>query len=336
MAIRRGQSGAVKYVDEVLAELTRQTPDAVTGGEVSAVHRGRVATRRMGAALEVLGDLVEPHQRQYMRKSLRQIRKSVQDLRDLDVMAEHLEDWQKKGGHASAVERMRAVLAEERRRKQLKVAEGAKVPKWLARAGYWLAVRGGLLQQNQQIAELIRQSLLEQYAVFAAEADRLAEGLLSREKQPGQPQEESSEEVAGQAIEPHALRISGKALRYTFEMAQRQGLGVSVKTLRRFKRLQDALGLWHDYHVLSTRVLQQAMEEMTNGAYRGDEDELILLAGEILGQSHVELRQFAGLWQKHSEPLAGDVARLVDGVVDAVAQAEQVRNDANDGRITEV
>ncbi len=42
--------------------------------------------------------------------------------------------------------------------------------------------------------------------------------------------------------DPHALRIAGKALRYTLEMAVESGRPLPAAVAKAFKRMQDALG----------------------------------------------------------------------------------------------
>jgi CHAD domain-containing protein len=59
----------------------------------------------------------------------------------------------------------------------------------------------------------------------------------------------------------HELRIDGKLLRYTLELAAPLGFGAPMPLLRAFKQLQDALGLWHDYVVLGEQTLRYALDQ---------------------------------------------------------------------------
>jgi hypothetical protein len=112
-------------------------------------------------------------------------------------------------------------------------------------------------------------------------------------------------------VEPHALRIAGKSLRYTLEMAQAQRLGVQDASLKMFKQMQDALGLWHDYHVLTQQILQGCLEEMRTTHYRRDEDELMLLGVRIVRDSGKELADFARLWRKNGAALTQQIQDIV-------------------------
>lgn len=301
MAYGSRTPGAVQYVDEVLGELVHQTPRAISSGELTAVHRARVATRRLGAALTVLSPLIEDHELTVVKKALRRIRRSVQELRDLDVMQEHLTEWRKRGRHLATLGRVQAKLAGRRMEAFHEVSEKAKPGKWLARVGTWVMLRGGLAGKREEINELLLRSLESQYGVFATQADRLAAGLAIG----------GHGEGGEKPIEPHSLRIAGKSLRYTFEMAQRQRLGVSQMTLRRFKQLQDALGTWHDYHVLTQRALQAAIDEMAGTSYHRDEHDLIALGSDTLRASEIELKRFGRLWLKHRDRIADELRKVL-------------------------
>ncbi len=282
---RSKPSGAVLYMDQVLAELASQAPDAVMHGTVSAVHRARVATRRMGAAMQVVLPLAGQHQWKMLCKALKRIRRSVQTLRDLDVMQEHLRDFAAAGVFPAACELVRSQMAEERAVTSQRVAEEAKVEKWLAETGYWMAIRGALTTKTDDLRTLIRQALTSQFAEFSSQADRLSESL-------------GAGDVHREA-QPHALRIAGKSLRYTFEMAHAEHLGSLSRALKRFKQLQDALGTWHDYHVLCARVMQLCVSELNQGQWRAQQRELILLGAHVHRESAKYLKQFARLWNRH-------------------------------------
>ena len=60
--------------------------------------------------------------------------------------------------------------------------------------------------------------------------------------------------------DPHELRIAGKALRYTLEMAVESGHPLPAAVTRTFKRMQDALGAWHDMVVLAERALHATLD----------------------------------------------------------------------------
>lgn len=297
MATKPKPAGAIEYVDSVLTELTQQSPRALMQGEPAGVHRARVATRRLAAAMAVLLPLMTDEHAAIVNKSLKRIRRSVQKLRDLDVMQEHLETLEAKGLLVKACAELRCAMATEREELFAAISTKAKLDKWLSRVGFWIAIRGGLLEHKNELKGLVVEALETQMATFTAQADTLAAGLLD----PGG----SPESVA-----PHALRIAGKSLRYTFEMAQAQKLGVSTRTTNCFKKLQDALGLWHDYFVLSQEILRRCAARMETPAYDQKEDQWLLLAVQLLRMSRKQLRIFAGLWRRYRAMIVAEMQNL--------------------------
>ena len=82
----------LKYLDAQVEELRDQLPSAVEALEPSAVHRSRVATRRLKAGLALLKPLLAGKRRKQFGKLGRDIRRALGPLRDLDVMRGHLDE----------------------------------------------------------------------------------------------------------------------------------------------------------------------------------------------------------------------------------------------------
>lgn len=297
MATKVNPIGVVGYIDLVLAELTHQAPRALTQGEVEAVHRARVATRRLAAAISVCAPLMQERHVVLMAKATRRIRRSVQTLRDLDVMREHLRELNKRGIHPAACAALAEAMGEERKSRFEKVAAGAKLDKWLSGVGFWIAVRGGLEDRRERVRTRVLDGIAEQFAAFAAEADRLSLGLLG-------------EGAKHENVQPHALRIAGKSLRYTLEMARAEKLGATERTIGTFKKLQDALGLWHDYFVLTEQILRHCVKQMAHPSYDEQEDELIQLSLYVLRMAGGQLRVFGRLWQKCRAALVEEIGQI--------------------------
>ena len=58
------------------------------------------------------------------------------------------------------------------------------------------------------------------------------------------------------------MRISGKSFRYTLEMAAVQGHKLPAGIMKNFKRMQEALGVWHDYVVLTERAMHVSLQAL--------------------------------------------------------------------------
>ena len=66
------------------------------------------------------------------------------------------------------------------------------------------------------------------------------------------------------------MRISGKRLRYRFEVLAELGDGAAKSHVKSFKALQDELGRWHDRHVL----LKLIKEINKKPEFLGDQPEI--------------------------------------------------------------
>src|SRR4029453_17422832 len=66
--------------------------EAVAGkGEAEAIHQLRIWTRRSAAALRLFATAVPEELRKWMKKKLRQIRRTAGEVRDCDVHLERLQ-----------------------------------------------------------------------------------------------------------------------------------------------------------------------------------------------------------------------------------------------------
>ena len=98
--------------------------------------------------------------------------------------------------------------------------------------------------------------------------------------------------------DPHAVRIAGKNFRYTLEMAAVQGHKLPAGVMGKFKRMQEALGLWHDYVVLTERAMQISLEELLPHHDAVMQARVLELARTLLKRSTNHLNQFALLWSE--------------------------------------
>ena len=143
---------------------------------------------------------------------------------------------------------------------------------------------------------LLAESLHLQLDMFAEQADRLVPGAES----------DVGNASASPAVrqDPHELRISGKALRYTLEMAGVQGHELPGSLTKTFKKMQDALGLWHDYVVLAERAARAGLDDQL--AHHEPElmTELLELVRDVLGRATHHLDKFKRQWTGEGDAVA--------------------------------
>jgi CHAD domain-containing protein len=303
----------LKYLDKLVESLRTLSPRAIAGKDTEAVHDARVASRRLKAAV----DLLEPlSSRQYLKplvKIHRLIRKRLGPLRDLDVMLEHLSKIKAARFEQPVnwlVDRFRA-----EREKVLDRAAGDLPPAYVAgRLGSWWGLREEIADGNEAVSSLLAESVHRQLDSVAELAGHLVERTEHHE--------------------PHHLRIACKELRYTLEMSEQNGAALPTGMLANFKRLQTALGNWHDYVVLTGRVLK----ESTDADLAVREPELqqaaLNLATMLMKRSQRQLGKVSEFWRKDGEelvrsiraafPLTAPVNTEVSQLIESVPQAEAI------------
>ena len=139
-----------------------------------------------------------------------------------------------------------------------------------------------------------------------------------------------SSPVTDAQVDPHELRIAGKALRYTLEMAAKERVPLPAGVAKTFKQMQECLGLWHDFVVLSDRVLATAVERMLSHHDPALMEHVLDLARAALRKSAKELDRFVKLWCDRGESMSRQIRAafpLTPAVAAAAAAAATERPD---------
>ena len=103
---------------------------------------------------------------------------------------------------------------------------------------------------------------------------------------------------------PHAVRIAGKLLRYTVEMAEVEGHKLPSSVLKSFKKMQDALGLWHDYVVFAETAMEISVGEILAAINPSLQQRVLDLVSLALKRSQIQLDKFAKLWRKRGPEIS--------------------------------
>jgi len=209
---------------------------AARDGDVSSLHRARVATRRLREALP----LIAPSEKaEKMTRSVRRLTKALGPVRELDVallILDELDD----GADAprQGIHRLRSAIIDERRRLRAEMRRqissfdlDALLKKSVAAARKTGAVGG---KRDPQHAAAAR-----------ARVGRRAQRL-----------EAAIENAAGLYLPDrlHDVRIGVKKLRYALELSQGGNSTRGSARLRLLKSIQDLLGRMHDLEVLIART----------------------------------------------------------------------------------
>jgi CHAD domain-containing protein len=230
-----------------------EEPETRLGEDIEALHRMRVATRRMRSALRLFAPYYDRDSVRLLRRGMKRTGKALGRVRDLDVFMTYVEDYLA----ALPVERqgeldIPAVYWEKRyrraREKMLAYLDGDRYREFVEGMGRFVNTWGaGSLgaddtsgQRERRVKHAIPRVIYQQY-----EAVRAYESLLR-----------------GASITLyHELRIDAKRLRYTLEYF-REVLGPEVEpVIETLITVQDHLGALHDADV-TQRHLRRDMEKL--------------------------------------------------------------------------
>ena len=312
------------HLDTLVEDLRTHVPKALREWDEEAIHQARVATRRLKAALDLLRPVLDERQRRPFARVLRKLRRQLGPLRDFDVMIGHLKEFRADRRCTAAAEWASADACRLREAERRQFA-GQPPARILARLGRWWGLREQVVEARPAVDTLVKESVHLQLDAFVEQADLLvrrhaqagapvtAAGRPERTSDKGQTAAANGSAtepaaaaapVAGTLLDPHELRIAGKALRYTLEMAVKQGYTLPGSVTKTFKHMQESLGLWHDYVVLSDRVLNASIRGMLSHYNPPLQEKVLDLSRATLRKSVRELEKFTALWADRGEELA--------------------------------
>jgi len=288
----QGDLPFLTYVDELMDQLHHNVPKALREFDAEAIHDARVATRRLKAAVDLVQPCLTQNRRKPLEKQLKKLRKRLGPLRDLDVMIDHLTEIASKPAQTAGASWLRDQLIKCRDEEREESRNDVAPADVLAKLGAWWPVRQEIADAHDAIDSLLAESLHLQLDAFAERASRAgmspphASNILPEER------------------DPHQLRITGKRLRYTLELAQEQGHKLPPLVLREFKRMQEALGTWHDYVVLAGRAMQTSLDQSLAYHDLAMQEKVLDVAAMAVRRAQRELAGFSKLWQQRGEEVA--------------------------------
>jgi CHAD domain-containing protein len=205
-------------------------------GDVRALHRTRVASRRLREILPVLE--LDPELARRLGRRLRKVTERLGAVRELDVLTLLIEELHDSGKYDSAtLARLATAVAEERVRARERLF--AKLP-----TGELRRIASKLSKVADDLHDRRKPSRGWQWAIEARLTHRatvLKHAMIE----------------AGALYLPerlHAVRIAVKKLRYALEVSV-DATGVpAASDLRALKRGQDVLGRLHDLQILIERL----------------------------------------------------------------------------------
>ena len=132
---------------------------ALKDGEVDAIHQARVTTRRLRAALNLLGPVIPAKTQKPVAKTLRRLRRQLGPLRDADVMLGHLGELKRYSRHAPAIGWLEDHLTNRREQAATDALDDAPPAKTLAKLGAWWGVSEQIAGAREAVDALLAESL---------------------------------------------------------------------------------------------------------------------------------------------------------------------------------
>ena len=269
-------------LDTRLRALITHDPGTRLGEDPEELHQMRVSVRRMRAMLKSGRQFLQSDRSEPLRAELGWLGRALGPVRDLDVLLERLraEAATFDADEGAAAARLISGLEVEHGEARFELLAALDSDRYLELVrAVAAAARDGLPASKSAVdgEEALRKLVRKQYRKLA----KAVEGL--------------DDEPAD--AELHALRIQGKRLRYTAELAE-SALGLK-SLLKAAKRFQDVLGEHQD-----ACVAQQRVRELLS-QLRGDIDAgVAFVAGRLVEREEARRLQRRAEWRGTWEELA--------------------------------
>jgi CHAD domain-containing protein len=239
-----------------LAVLRAKEPGTRLGEDPEELHDMRVATRRLGAALDLFDDVLPVRARTY-RSELSWLAAVLGAVRDLDVqqeaqeeVADAMEGWRALldlPPEDDPLQTLHALLHRERESARAALLAALDSPRWdRLQRGLASMVQQGPLRRS---AATRLPAVIGVPDLVAARHRAVAKAATRAKK-------------SGVAADFHRLRIRGKRLRYSLEFSAELYGGRTSRYVRRLTALQDQLGTLQDTEVAAARLAALAGGEI--------------------------------------------------------------------------
>lgn len=208
------------------------------GQDIEAIHRMRVASRRLRAALPLFGPALAPRKGEAWTRTIRELTKALGAARDLDVQIDHLQAYYLGLPSGPLRPGIRRLLLRLRQRRQ-------KLQQAVEKALADLVKSEALMEMKRKLQPILEdvETPPRSPALSTLSSDSIREKLeqlLLYEAFIHNP--EDKEEL-------HAMRIAAKRLRYTLEIFSPLYTSEMKPYLKALRQAQELLGEIHDCDV---------------------------------------------------------------------------------------
>ncbi len=289
---------AAKAMSKRLAKVCGQVQPVRDGRDPEAVHRMRVACRRLRAAMTNLHPALPGGKAKRWQRQVKRLGSALGQARDTDVQIQFIADYRSRlnnPGRATGIKRLHLRLSQQRQRLQHDVLAAVDRFEQSDAANRMHAALEQMSIKARRVNADLHDATLREYAGQAIE-QRLDE-LLAYEPFVAQPHMVDA---------LHRMRLVAKRLRYTMELfapAFRKRLDSSIRAVR---NVQTALGDLHDTDVWIELLpaFLEAEQQRTQaffGHLRGFKrvrEDILKLREDRIGHRELAYEQFTSLWRR--------------------------------------
>ena len=270
--------------------MRRYHRQVLESGEVEAIHKMRVITRRLQAAIDLLEFKPDHLKIKSLKKRLRRWRRSLSRVRNYDVFLTIVE--KEKLARRPAGRRPYELIGtelEKRRVKSLRKARSEldhlELDNLLYRLGLALdpselpgpAMKSHFGELPQGGAANL--PLIEDEPRIAARAfDRLRQRLAEFQAKA------LSTHATNKPAEIHQLRIAAKRLRYLIETISQMGYGDATRAVDWLKTIQNRLGDLHDIEAFEEEIIRIAARPRFVKLHMAEAGEMLQAASRFLAR----------------------------------------------------
>ena len=268
-----------KIIYKYLKAFLKEREDVSDSGDIEVVHRMRVASRRLRAALSVFKVIIPAKKTKVWRKEIRKIGRALGRARQLDVQIKFLEAAKQRIKNNSRIVQIQEVIKslKDKRRKaqrQIDIAlEGFEIKKRLLGLTAYLdklafGKRGDFRGRFSILKGVVIRKRLDKLLKFAPYVFR--------------PQSKK---------ELHRMRIAAKKLRYALEIF-RPWYGAKLdKYIRASRDIQDSLGDFREFDCLIV-----TLSDFSNKSGKDFKDTVVYLANECARERLGAYIKFVRIW----------------------------------------
>ncbi len=232
---------AAKYIRRQAKQLAEQLDGLREAKDIEFVHRARVATRRLRAALKMFDDCIPPRLLRGWRKAVRRTTAKLGSARDCDVQIEFLCGVLAALNAPKCFPGIAGILVRLERRRE-------RVQRKVVKAVDRLETDGTLRQMRRYTQRILRSAPLDIETIpspaVRAQTEKHIRGQLERLLQH---QDSLSDPEDRQRH--HVMRIAAKRLRYTLEISKSLYPGRLDVFIEATRKIQSLLGDVHDCDV---------------------------------------------------------------------------------------